>query len=108
MQLFERTKTKHYIQYPEDDFGSALNLGYYSSHTVTCQLKPLTPPLFLSTILVISFLSYQLSSSEFYQILCLFSLQGGHHWRPNGSEKGYPWRRHIYELGPGDGKEEAV
>lgn len=35
---------------------------------------------------------------------CLFALQGGHQRRPNGSEKCDPWRRHVHELGPGNGE----
>lgn len=48
-----------------------------------------------------------LVSREFYQLLCVFILQRGHRWRLKGSEQSDPWRRHIYELRAGDGKEET-
>lgn len=86
----EPMNTKLCIQSTEDDFGWGRTLDAIWATQLVASPFPWEQP----------------SSSVFYRAVPLFTLQGGHRWRLKGAEKGYPWRRHVDELGPGDGKSE--
>ena len=83
----------------EDSFGRGLTLLLPTPTTLYSLFVSASVGIFP----VLSFFSEQLSSVVFHSG-CVFTPQGGHYWWLKGSEGGCSWRRHIYELGPGDGK----
>lgn len=72
------------------------------SHKIT--FSSLTPSLYLHycTGNIVKLFCREQPFPEYF--ISLFTPQRGHYWRLNSSEKGDPWRRHVYEFRPGDGK----